>query len=268
MTSCQFITLLSITLAGCSQAPPQKIIHVCDWHYVPKEQFAADLRSANDARYTDEEIDEHYATFLSEVEQVQQEQVEELRKLIRDHGLKHVWIEGITDAENRDFEEIVSQVKAIEATNIPRLRRQLADTDELIAGMEARNRTGENDYVQAKSIRTHLLALKSEHREWLLKLGAAGKLRMSGELTAALPLDDEETHQAANPIKPDGTIHFDDAKIKAREEAMVKRLLAAKELVAVIVLGAGHDLSELLKSHSVEYVRVMPKSVPVPDKPH
>lgn len=58
----------------------RRVIHVCDWHYVAKDVFAADLRSGG--TYSDENIEEIYAAHLDDVEAVQADQVEHLRSLI------------------------------------------------------------------------------------------------------------------------------------------------------------------------------------------
>jgi hypothetical protein len=61
-------------------------------------------------------------------------------------------------------------------------------------------------------------------------------------------------------VKPDGTIEIDQKANEAREDAMVKRLLA-NEGVSVIVLGGAHDLAdnaERLAKRKAEYVRVAP----------
>jgi len=101
-----------------------------------------------------------------------------------------------------------------------------------------------------------IIGLLHEQRRRRLQIGAAGQLLMSGELTDVVPLDDEETHQAANPIRGEKVV-LSLREIAAREEAIVARLIAGDEPVSVIVLGAGHDLGRLLERHGVEYNRVM-----------
>lgn len=67
--------------------PTGRIIHLRDWHYVPRDLYALDLR-ASARGLTDDEIDRRYREFLLEVELVQLEQMALLRCLIRHHGLK------------------------------------------------------------------------------------------------------------------------------------------------------------------------------------
>lgn len=112
--------------AGCygavTQPPANKVIHVCDWHYVPKELFAVNLRSIPGESYNDDEIDKLYAAHLDEVEAVQKEQIELLRELIREHQLQHVWVEGLTAKDKPAFLELVKQAKAVEIERVPLLR--------------------------------------------------------------------------------------------------------------------------------------------------
>ena len=83
---------------------------------------------------------------------------------------------------------------------------------------------------------------------------------MQGELNEIVPLDDDETHKAANPVLG-GKVVLSAETIGAREEAMVTRLLASDEPVLVIVLGAAHDLGTRLERRRVEYKRVIPGQV-------
>lgn len=259
MNSCRIITLLAISLVGCRQATPPtpagKVLHVCNWHFVPKEHFVADLRSANDVRFTEQELAAQYAVFLDEVEAVQREQVEELRKLIREHGLKHVWLEGLTESRMLNFEELINKMKSVEAKSIPRIQGELNKVTELIASLD----TGSPDLAEAKKAEAKLVALLQLQRERRLRIGAAGLLYMNGELEHVMPLDDDVTFAKANPVTPGGTVVFDVSANEDREDAVARRLRDAKEQVAVIVLGGGHQLSDNFRRSSranVQYERI------------
>jgi hypothetical protein len=89
-----------------------------------------------------------------------------------------------------------------------------------------------------------------------LQLGAPGAMLIAGEIDAMLPADDADAHRAADPVKGE-KLEFDEAANKAREDEIVKLLLAHKH--AVIVLGGEHDLADNLPV-SVEYVRVTLKA--------
>jgi len=85
-------------------------------------------------------------------------------------------------------------------------------------------------------------------------------LLASGELEDVLPLDEESTHGAANPLK-DGQVVMTGEANNAREESICQRLIAENEPMSLIVLGAAHDLSNRLAGHNVKYTRAVPKRV-------
>lgn len=100
------LSLLAV-LAGCSrQPPPQRIVHILNYHYVSRDDFTADLRD-QDPDVSDAEIGERYAAFLNDVEMVQNEQAVILRGLIREHGIRHVFVEGVTDENATRFRTAV-----------------------------------------------------------------------------------------------------------------------------------------------------------------
>jgi hypothetical protein len=103
--------------------------------------------------------------------------------------------------------------------------------------------------------------LPGEHREKLLRIGAAGKLLIAEEIDEIVPLDDEGTYAAANPVKEDGTVVLDEAAIKLREKAIVGRLVAGEEPVTVIVLGVAHDLTDAFEGTGVGYSRTITSRV-------
>ena len=109
------------------------------------------------------------------------------------------------------------------------------------------------------AIRDELAGMIGEQRQRRLRIGAAATLMMRGELAEIVPLDDDETHRAAYPLRGDRVV-LSPADTTAREAAMVVRLIASHEPVSVIVLGMGHDLKSLLKRRGIEYRRVIPRS--------
>lgn len=189
----------------------RKVIHVCDWHHLPKDVFAADLQLTAD--YIADELDRHYEQHLADVEAVQAEQIEQLRALIRQHGLKRPWVEGLTEDDMPAFRALVS------------LHRH-----------------------------------SKENRELRLRVGVPGQLLASGELAEVLPLDEESTHRAANPLK-EGRVVMSAADNAARDKMMGQRIIAEDELVSVLVLGAAHDLTSQFAGHNVQYSRVVPNRV-------
>ena len=76
--------------------PTRRIIHLRDWHYVPKDLFTLDLNDLHGRTLTAEELDRRYRESLLEVEVVQLEQMAMLRCLIKHHGLREVHAEGFS----------------------------------------------------------------------------------------------------------------------------------------------------------------------------
>lgn len=245
MKSCQTLTLLALTLAGCSQAPaptpppqPRQALHVCNWHYIPKDHFAADLKSVGGGPLSDEDLNAQYCEFLAEVEAVQVEQVAEMRKLIHEHNLKHVWLEGLTESRMPDFKELIKQTKAFEKENLPKVNAELSKVRELLANLESDSPQA----AEAREVQSRLVALVQEQRERRLRIGPAGLLYMAGEIERVMPLEDETAFSKANPVTREGTVVFDEVANAERDAAIARRIIDAKEPVSVIVLGGGHKL--------------------------
>jgi hypothetical protein len=275
MTRILTILAAAAMLAGCdgspaatlkppdrANPPARLIIHICDWHLVPKDQFTADFRSAPVTEpYTDEQIDKLYADHLDEVEQTQELQVAELRKLISEHGLQHVWVEGLTPEGTDTYRQVIRKMKETEAATA-KLRESEQHMAALVQSMEAAGQAGTPRFESMKAAYEEAQALLASRRAQSLRFGAVGRLLLSGELSDVLPLDDEVAHKAAYPVKEDGSIELDEAVIAAREKAMVARLLGSDEPVSVIVLGAAHDLAKWIDDPSVEYKRIELATLP------
>lgn len=216
----------SVEVVNARSRATHRIVHLLNWHFIPKPLFAADLRSQSQRTLSDDEIDRRYARFLDDVEAIQQEQMEVFRRLIHEHGLRQVYYEGFSKAELPAFRQLVTALKRIE-------RRQ------------PRGETAIEQF------------LRDEYRNDLLRLGAPGRLLMSGELDAVLPVEDAALLKAANPVQNDGTVRLDEDVIRLRENAIVGHLLEGGP-VSVVVLGGAHDLSNNLPE-SCEYIRVQTK---------
>lgn len=213
----------SVEVVNARVRSTHRIVHILNWHFIPKTLFAADLRSQSEGPLSDDEIDRQYASFLDEVEAVQQEQMEFFRHLIQQHGLRRVYYEGFSKAELPAFRQLVTALNRFE-------RRKLK---------------GETAIEQF---------LLYEYRNDLLRLGAPGRLLMSGELDEVLPVEDAGLLKAANPVQQDGSVRLDEEIIRSREAAIVGHLLEGGP-VSVVVLGGAHDLSHSLPT-SCEYIRV------------
>lgn len=204
--------------------PGNTIIHLRDWHFVPRDAFIIDQEHVYRRKLTAEQIDRLYAEHLAQVEIVQLEQMAILRCLIRQNGLRAVLVEGMTTQADALPAVIESLQKKHEYAKLLREQRKEAET---LPGAEVL--FAEIDGLLEQSRREHLEA------------GAAIRLVALGELKEALPLDDDATLQAANPVS-NGRLRPDPVKISLRRDAMVRN--AMKRRVAVIVLGGRHDLTE------------------------
>lgn len=218
----------SATSTPTKSNPKQIIIHLLNWHFVSKEDFAADLSASSDGKLSEEEIDKRYLEFLNDVEAIQKEQKQILRYLIKHHEVRSVYMEGLT---NKNLSAFNSFIKTLQEFEVP-----------------------EGDGAFG-------LFLKEQYRRDCLQMGAAAQLLISNELNSVLPLENAEAFEAANPIGKDGKFHFDEKAEEKREDEMVKILMRGQG-IKVIVLGGGHDLTdnlERMKVDAVLYIRVSGK---------
>lgn len=231
---------------GPDAPPTHRIVHIADWHFVERDDYAADLRSLSDEPISDEDIDRRFAELLDEVERVQDQQMAVLRWLIKQHGLKRVHIEGLTKRDQFIIDAKIRVLRNV-GKELAELRQE---NSELLSESEPDDKTQE--------IIDGIRQLEEQYHRDLLQLGAAGRLVLSGELEGVLPLEDEKAYQAANPVAEDGSVIFDQKKIEARQDGQV-RLLLDNGPFAVITLGGAHDLSdnvERLSDGKAEYIRV------------
>jgi len=246
--------VVKVEVGTTAKKPTSRIIHLRDWHFVPKELYALDMKTAHGREMTADEIDRLHQELLLEVELVQIEQMAVLRCLIKHHGLKRVFSEGFSPDELENYKDRIAVLRSMEMEQVPQVRKRLAEVRTLIDGS-----TGETK-EKAEAIESQLLTLLDEHKHRLLEMGAAGRLLISGELEDVLPLEDGEALAQAKPISPSGGVKLDTVKIEARHDAQV-RLVMKEGPVAVIVLGGAHDLSASIRraGGNCEYLRVTTK---------
>jgi len=205
--------LVIMLLPVIAHAAPHTIIHVIKPHHVSRAEYLADLRA--NSSLTDDQIYDHYREFLHDQERSQRGQTLKLRGLIKKHQLKGIYLQGLTEKNHQatlDYLEVLMRYEKNEI--VPE---------------------AEYDKLQ-----------KNQNRLDLSELGAAGHLVISGELHTILPAEDSKALEAANSVKPDGSIEFVEKEERARENAIVRNLMKA-DGVAVIVLSRDHNLSDNLK---------------------
>jgi hypothetical protein len=248
--------VVQVEVGVVAKNPTSRIIHLRDWHFVPKELYALDMKDVHGRELTADEIDRLHQELLLEVELVQIEQMAVLRCLIRHHRLKKVFSEGFSPNELEAYREKIAVLKAMDQEQLPKVRKQLEEVRKLKEGS-----TGETK-EKTEAIESQLVMMLDDHKHRLLEMGAAGRLLISGELVDVLPLEDADALEKAKPISPSGDIRLDLGKIEARHNAQVKTVMREGTVtVAVIVLGGAHDLSASIRraSGNCEYLRVTTK---------
>lgn len=228
--------VVSVERTASGENPTKRIIHIRDWHFVSKEDYAKDLQDIAENTLSEAEIDARCEELLLEVELVQLEQMALLRLLRRHHGLDHVCIEGVTERDVPIYEAKV---------------RILAKFGEDIA--ELRESKKELDPEQNRELIEQIDVALEQYRQDSLQVGATGQLVLSGEITEIRPSESLEAYLAANPVNDDGSVVLDDRAIEQRQNAIVKTLTVNN--ASLIILGGGHDLADNLPP-DVEYLRV------------
>jgi hypothetical protein len=171
--------------------------------------------------------------------------------LVPHHGLKQVLVEGLTEADMPLLPNKIAHLREAEEQQSA-LKVRLAETQQLLRDFPK----GSERHKKALGREQEIEGMLAQHNEDMLKVGAAIRLMMLGRLDAVLPLDDAKLLDAAGPVLPKGK--RDPAAVARREQAMVKKALAAAAPVAVITCGASHDLTAAIRAadNDAEYYRV------------
>jgi hypothetical protein len=240
-----------------AEKPACRIVHLRDWHFVPKDLFAIDMKNAHGRELSTEEIDRLYQEHQLEVEAVQLEEMALLRCLIKHHGLKRLYFEGLTAIDFPNYMEKIAVLKDMEYSQISDLRKELVKVRETIKAMDPNS----GRHAEAKKIEAEISDMIEQHDLRLLEIGAPGRLLIAGEIDEVLPLDDAELLDRAKPVTPEGKVRLDPVKLKARQDAQVNAVMG-KGSFGLIVLGGSHDLSESVQrlgQGKCEYIRVTTK---------
>ena len=201
----------------------RRVIHLLNWHFVPREQYEADLNGLRDEPLTNDESFKEFQKFRDEVEAVQQEQIKLLHVLIRKHGLKKLFCEGLAVEETEKYRSLLATLKR------------------------------SAKYVNRGDSPIDLL-VQHEYQNDILMIGAPGRLMMNGELNDVLPTETQESLKTGAPFDAEGSVKFDDSKIEQREDVIVEHLMKGGP-VSFVVLGGAHDLSDNIPD-DCEYIRV------------
>ena len=222
-----------VTVPVAAENPTHRIVHIRDHHFVAWERFAADLQSVFDEPISEADMDDAYAAHLAEVEITQLYNQTLLLCLIDHHGLKSVYIGGLTDDDLPIFEAKIEAMRELPR----RIGVTRAWTEELKAMDDPETERHAAEFEQALDDWEHARRLDR------LRIGAASQLYMDRKLESVLPADDAEAYAEANPITEDGAVDLDPQRIEAREDAIVRRLVDS-EGCKLLILGGAHDLSD------------------------
>ena len=223
---------------------------------MPKDLFAADIRDQADRPVSDAEIDSIYEKFLSQVEAVQTEQRALLRCLVKHHGLRVVFQEGLTQLDLPAYRAKLRVLRKLEG-EMSGLRDEHAEIVRTLSEMRGAGRGDTADYRELADIKQKIEEVLHAYRLDRLRIGAAGQLLMTGQLDEVLPLDDAGLLDKADPLTEAGRVALRPDAIEARQDAQVRTLLKAGAF-AFVILGGAHDLQDNIKrlSGGCEYVVV------------
>ena len=99
--------------------PQHRIVHIADWHTVPRALYAADLRDISDHPITDAEIDDAHAFSAAVTKVVQASERKLLRWMGRYYGVRSVHLEGVTDRDASAYLTLIQTVGRRGADYLP-----------------------------------------------------------------------------------------------------------------------------------------------------
>jgi hypothetical protein len=240
----QLLGVVQVEALVTCPAPTQPIIHIRDWHLVPRDDFVAVVNASLGRKVSPDEADVRFQELQLQVDVVQHEQLAMLRLLVRHHSLKRTLSESVSTQGIPAFRQ-----------RLDRLRKTDEDLAQLVKSRAGLSRG-------TPEIDREIATIQAGHRLQLLEVGASGRLAIE-RLAEVVPLEDDRVFDAGWIVGPYGTSNVDPAKMEPRHDAQVKAALDSGP-VSVIVLGCNHDLSDSVRrlgGGKVEYFRVMPRSV-------
>jgi hypothetical protein len=214
-----------------------RIVHLLDWHAVDADLLASDIEDQLEQKLTDRERLLYHWQHLAEVETVQAQQMAALRCLMKHHGLKSIFCEGLTSESDR--EDLTLAVRVLSAS-FRRKHGTLSSYAETIAELT------KDETINLK------LMIPQVDREIILMAGSVFRLQRSGLTPKALE-DAETLAKSAPEFGKENPFQNEET----REDAIVERLVDAGG--GFVLLGGGHDLSDNI-GPAVELIEVTVKS--------
>lgn len=233
--------LPGVASVDASQAdkPTSRIIHLLDWYFPRHENYVSE--SLQVFPPSTEEKEAWREVFWLEAELAQFEQVALLRCLIRHHGVKRVFVEGLTEENAAEYRQTIASLRRLE-TELPEIQEQQRAVGQQIQKIQESGGDASAQSAQQQETQTQIDEIVRERRLNLLRVGAIGRLVVTGEIEDVHPLDKEQSD--------------------ADDDARVRSLLDQGP-VSFIVLDGDHNLTESIQRLSEgrsEYVRISTKT--------
>jgi hypothetical protein len=109
------------SVEGDAEGRPERVVvHLRDWHLVPRDAFDKDVKAAAGRDLSKAELDRLYAEHLDAVESVQKQLDAILRRLAARHRGLPVYLEGLTDEGVNVFKLKATALSDVGAEQIPR----------------------------------------------------------------------------------------------------------------------------------------------------
>jgi hypothetical protein len=90
-----------------TRAEPTKLIHILNWHYVSRDDYAAGLKASIVKPLTDDHNNKYYLAFIEDGRTIHKQQME----LIKKHNLKALYVEGLTERNHKGILEVLESMK-------------------------------------------------------------------------------------------------------------------------------------------------------------
>lgn len=253
--------------------PKRRIIHVVNQHYVERLQFHNLVQKLASNKLSEAEIDDEYDRQMKDFEEIQADQLIFLRALIKRHRVPLIYLEGLPSHGG-----LTTQLGAFRGLERERRTRlTLAPSETVVRLHQRRARQGKFAGVRDRELerRTRLTTVPDGSVVWLrqphvisdlpepqtiadlcsLFLGAGGRLFLSGELAEVRGIEPPFSFESAlsQPGDDDWPAFLD------KRETEIVRTLLSGDPVAIVILGASHDLNEKIRrgsGESCEYIRV------------
>lgn len=222
--------------------PTHRIIMFANWHTVSRDLLTEDIEDQTGKKLDARDSFGAYCIHLLEVETVQEEILAMTRCLIREHGLKAVCNEGLTDDQKgkSDIEIYLPTIK--------HLQKVYKDNGyNWSESYKERNERLKTKPEIATVEQLQKIMVGKDAAKWLiLEAGPMLSLVASDELKTVHPIEDAKALDAAAPQFEDGKPLYDPKALEAREDAIVRNTLKHGP-VAILLLGGSHDLRDNLK---------------------